>query len=114
MFKRMVRHTAVAAGLVAAVGVAAASGFVDTRKGTGEIEYLETMPVLAGDLGEVVVTAKAELGELPEVVVAAKRETASDTYLMAEVVVTAKRAYGPELASRMVAAGGIGGSALVQ
>ncbi len=59
MSKSMVRHVAVGAALAATWGIATAHslGYVGAPDGTAEIEYLETRPVLRGDLGEVVVVA---------------------------------------------------------
>lgn len=110
MFKRMVRHMVVGTALVAVAGVAAAGALAyGDRKGTGSIEYLETMPVLQGDMGEVVVTSSRK--DLPEVVVSATRVREADGYL-AEVTVTAKRA-APAVVE-MVMAAGLPSGALVQ
>jgi hypothetical protein len=58
MLKRMARHAVVGAVLATVAGIAAASslGYVGAPTGSGEITYLETQPVLRGDLGEIVVT----------------------------------------------------------
>ena len=62
MLKKIARHSIVGVALAAAGGVAMANslGYLDTRTGRGEIEYLDTRPVLTGDLGEIVVRARAE------------------------------------------------------
>jgi hypothetical protein len=59
MLQKLARHTIVGVALVAVGGVAMASslGYLDARTGSGEIEYLDTRPVLIGDLGEIVVRA---------------------------------------------------------
>jgi hypothetical protein len=64
MLKKLARHTVVGVVLVAAGGVAMANsfGYLDARSGTGEIEYLDTRPVMIGDLGEIVVGARSERG----------------------------------------------------
>ncbi len=64
MLKKLARHSIVGVALVAAGGVAMANslGYLDTRNGRGEIEYLDTRPVLVGDLGEVVVLAANDRG----------------------------------------------------
>jgi hypothetical protein len=64
MLKKLARHTVVGIVLVAAGGVAMANsfGYLDARIGTGEIEYLDTQPVLIGDLGEIVVAARIDRG----------------------------------------------------
>jgi hypothetical protein len=64
MLKKLARHTVVGVALVAAGGVAMANtlGYLDARSGSGEIEYLDTRPVVIGDLGEIVVRADAERG----------------------------------------------------
>lgn len=61
MLKKLARHTIVSTALIAVGGVAMANtlGYLGTKTGTGEIEYLETQPVLQGDLGEIVVIAGA-------------------------------------------------------
>lgn len=111
MFKRMVRHTVVGVALAAVAGVATAGalGFVNAPEGSGEIEYLETMPVMRGDLGEVTVVASRQ--DLPEVVVAASRVLVGDG-LMADVTVTGKRSRPAVVEMAMVA--GVAGTALVQ
>jgi hypothetical protein len=111
MFTRMVRKMVVGFGLAAVAGVAAAGalGYVDGRTGTGEIEYLETMPVMHGDLGEVTVVASRK--DLPEVVVAAQKVMVGDG-LMADVTVTAKRAAPAVVELALVA--GLPAGALVQ
>lgn len=62
MLRTMMRHTVVGVTLAAAGGIAMASslGYVGARSGHAEIEYLETRPVLTGDLGEIVVRATSE------------------------------------------------------
>jgi hypothetical protein len=62
MLGTMMRHTVVGATLAAVGGLAMASslGYVGARTGHAEIEYLETRPVLTGDLGEIVVRAAPE------------------------------------------------------
>jgi hypothetical protein len=64
MLKKLARHTVVGIVLVAAGGVAMANsfGYLDARIGAGEIEYLDTQPVLIGDLGEIVVAARIDRG----------------------------------------------------
>jgi hypothetical protein len=59
MLDSMVRHVAVGAALAVTWGIATAHslGYVGGPAGNGYIEYMETRPVLRGDLGEVVVTA---------------------------------------------------------
>jgi hypothetical protein len=111
MFTRMVRKVVVGFGLATVAGVAAAGalGFADGRTASGEIEYLETMPVLRGDLGEVTVLASRV--DLPEVVVGAKRVPVADG-LMADVTVTAKRARPAVVELALVA--GLPAGALVQ
>jgi hypothetical protein len=111
MYTRMVRKMVVGFGLatVASVAAAGALGYADGRTAHGEIEYLETMPVMHGDLGEVTVLASRT--DFPEVVVAARRVPVADG-LMADVTVTAKRA-SPVLAEYALVAG-LPAGALVQ
>jgi hypothetical protein len=111
MYTRMVRKMVVGFGLatVASVAAAGALGYADGRKAHGEIEYLETMPVMHGDLGEVTVFASRT--DFPEVVVAARKVPVADG-LMAEVTVTAKRA-SPVIAEYALVAG-LPAGALVQ
>jgi hypothetical protein len=61
MVKKLARHALVGVllGAVGGVSMANSLGYLVTRDGRGEIEYLDTRPVLSGDLGEVVVTANA-------------------------------------------------------
>jgi hypothetical protein len=112
MFTRMVRKMVVGFGLATVAGVAAAGalGYVDGRTASGEIEYLETMPVMHGDLGEVTVIASRT--DLPEVVVAARKVPVADG-LMAEVTVTAKRA-APVMVAEYALVAGLPAGALVQ
>ena len=58
MLKRVARHAIVGAVLATVAGIATANslGYVGAPAGTGEITYLETRPVLRGDLGEIVVS----------------------------------------------------------
>lgn len=60
MLKRVARHAIVGVTLAAVAGIATASslGYVGQPTPSVEIAYLETMPVLHGDLGEVVIVAK--------------------------------------------------------
>jgi hypothetical protein len=111
MFKRMVRHSVVGVALAAVAGVATAGalGFVNAPKGSAEIEFLETMPVMHGDLGEVTVVASRR--DLPEVVVAGKRVPVADG-LMADITVTGKRVRPSVVEMATVA--GVAGTALVQ
>lgn len=111
MFKRMVRHSVVGVALAAVAGVATAGalGFVNAPHGSGEIEYLETMPVLKGDLGEVTVVGSRR--DLPEVVVSTSRVLVGES-LIADVTVTGKRTRPAVVEMAMVA--GVAGTALVQ
>jgi hypothetical protein len=59
MLKKLARHTVGGVLLAAVGGVAMANslGYLAAKPGRGEIEYLDTHPVLSGDLGEVTVTS---------------------------------------------------------
>ena len=99
MFTSTKRHWAVALGLAAFVAVtgASAAGFVTHARHAAPAAPT-AMPVVSGDLGEVVVYPPHDLGEvtvhapqdLGEVLVEARRPLASGAFL-AEVVVTAPR-----------------------
>jgi hypothetical protein len=96
MYTNKIRHIAVALGLVAVAVVtgASAAGFAHRASAARG----ETLPVPAGDLGEVIVHAPRDLGEvivhashdLGEVLVVVPRTPVSGAYL-AEVVVTVPR-----------------------
>jgi hypothetical protein len=60
MLKRVVRHAIVGVTLATVAGIATASslGYVGQPTPGHEIVYLETIPVLYGDLGEVVIISK--------------------------------------------------------
>jgi hypothetical protein len=101
MFTSTKRHWAVALGLAAFVAVtgASAAGYVThTRHATPAQAAPAAMPVVSGDLGEVIVYPPHDLGEvivhapqdLGEVLVEARRPVAAGAFL-AEVVVTAPR-----------------------
>jgi len=100
MYTNKIRHIAVALGLVAVAVVtgASAAGFAHRAAPAARGE---TLPVPAGDLGEVIVHAPHDLGEvivhaphdLGEVLVVVPRTPVSGTYL-AEVVVTVPREDG--------------------
>ena len=97
MYTNKIRHIAVALGLVAVAVVtgASAAGFAHRAAPAARGE---TLPVPAGDLGEVIVPAPHDLGEvvvhaphaLGEVLVIVHREPAEGAYL-AHVVVTVPR-----------------------
>ena len=109
MFTSTKRHWAVAMGLAAFVAVtgASAAGFVThARHATPAQAAPAAMPVVSGDLGEVIVVAPQDLGEvivhapqdLGEVLVEARRPVAAGAYL-AQVIVTAARDDRAELVS---------------
>lgn len=66
MLKRVARHAIVGVTLATVAGMATASslGYVDPPTPSVEITYLETMPVLRGDLGEVVIVTQRRLETL--------------------------------------------------
>jgi hypothetical protein len=118
MLNRTVRHLVVAEALVAVAGLTAASaaGSAGTRSSqrmSTPPTARQVLPQVSGDLGEVIVRAPGDLGEivvhapgdLGEVLVSAARLPA-DGQLMAEVVVTAPRVDGAELARAIDAATG--------
>ncbi|MCZ8131126.1 MAG: hypothetical protein O9284_07455 [Steroidobacteraceae bacterium] len=111
MFGRIVRKFAVASGLVAVAGVAAAGalGFGELPRGYAEIELLDNQAMLQQDLGEIVVRASRE--DLPEVMVAAK--SALPAYgVLADITVPARRS-APRVVEFSLLAGVLQ-SALVQ
>jgi hypothetical protein len=59
MSKKFGRHAAVGVVVVAAsAAILSSLAVVMPQAGRGEIEYLETQPVVTGDLGEVVVSTR--------------------------------------------------------
>jgi hypothetical protein len=62
MLRKMARHAVVGIALVTVGSVATASslGLLTGRTGRAEVELLDGRPVLSGDLGEIVVVAKAD------------------------------------------------------
>ena len=105
MFNRTVRHLVVATLLAATAvaGVTAASaagdsGLRHTMGGAAPIVQRQQLPLVNGELGEVVVRAPGDLGEvvvhapgdLGEVLVSFARAPAAGQ-LMADVVVSARR-----------------------
>lgn len=111
MLERTLRHSMVGIVLATAAGVATAGavGLAAAPAGSGAIEYLETMPVLSGDLGTVTVVASRL--DLPEVVVAGARVPVG-AGLIADVTVTARRPRPAVVEMAMVA--GVAATALVQ
>ena len=94
MLSRQIRHWAVAIGLVAAVGITAASAAGSV---TGRFHAASTAtPAVSGDLGEVVVIAPRDFSEvvvraphdLGDVLVDVRGLPAAGQYL-ADIVVTA-------------------------
>jgi hypothetical protein len=65
MLQRVARHAVVGAVLATVAGIATANslGYVGAPTGRGEIAYLETRPVLRGDLGEIVVSGTRMVAE---------------------------------------------------
>jgi hypothetical protein len=115
MLKRTVRRLTVAAALVATAGVgitvASAAGTLGARHAgspPAPIVQRQALPVVSGDLGEVIVRAPGELGEvvvrapgeLGEVLVSVARLPAAGQ-LMADVVVSAPRVRARDLAPDM-------------
>jgi hypothetical protein len=100
MFTSTKRHWAVALGLAAFIAVtgASAAGYVNHARHATAVTAPAAMPVVSGDLGEVIVYPPHDLGEvtvhapqdLGEVLVEARRPVAAGAFL-AEVVVTAPR-----------------------
>jgi hypothetical protein len=66
MLKRVARHAIVGVTLATVAGIATASslGYVAPPETSVHIAYLETMPVLRGDMGEVVITTQRRLETL--------------------------------------------------
>lgn len=66
MLKRVVRHAIVGVTLATVAGIATASslGYVGQPTPGMDIAYLETIPVLQGDLGEVVIVSPRRLETL--------------------------------------------------
>lgn len=60
MLKRVARHAVVGGTLAAVAGIATANslGYVGQPTTGVEIAYLETVPVVHGELGEVVIVTK--------------------------------------------------------
>lgn len=63
MLQRVARHAIVGVTLATVAGIATASslGYVVPPATSVAIVYLETIPVLRGDMGEVVVTTQRRL-----------------------------------------------------
>jgi len=112
MLNRTARRLVVAAALVATAGigvtVASAAGTLGTRyagSAAAPTVQRQALPIVSGDLGEVVVRAPGDLGEivvrapgdLGEVLVRVARLPAAGQ-LMADLVVSAPRVHARDLA----------------
>ena len=111
MFSRQIRHSLVALGLIAAVSITAASAAGSVSGTRDSARAPQSPPTVSGDLGEVIVRAPHDLGEiivraphdLEDVLVAVRPLPPPGQYL-AQIVVTAPRTAGWQLADGAIAA----------